>query len=77
MAKLATNGWVKLTVGIGATLAIAWGGYAVSQLDGLRKRMDNHCELAGHPVMVERINALEKKVDLIGTDVKELLRRIR
>ncbi len=75
MAKAATNGWVKLIVGIAATLAIAWGGYAVSKLDALEDKVDVHANKPGHPVMVERIKALESKVDAIGSDVKELLRR--
>jgi len=64
-------------------LSMGVGGYLRGEIAHTRARVDEHVELPGHPVVIERVDMMRHDIDqikvqqrVIGEGVNELLRRI-
>lgn len=62
------NGTAKWLIGIILVLASGVGGWAILKIDG-------HEDLIGHPVIIERVSALQADVAEIKVGVQTLVER--
>lgn len=77
MAK-AMNGRTTINWILGSLLIavlLAAGGISFSRAEKVGEKLERHDGLAGHPVIVSRVDNLQITVNEIRSDVKTLLRR--
>lgn len=52
-------------------------GFSVYQSDAMERRMLDHERTAGHPLMIERVNQMDRRIDARLAGIEQQLREVR